>query len=252
MADETKRPTAQDIETIRAMLVTHLMAAVEKDPDTVRQVARLLDTGDRVLDYAAACVEAEAIGADWGNLARLRADRAGETPTPPTLADLVAQRDSVDQQIRTLYPEADGERVPEVEAPEDAGECPCAGGCGAMLDPPFAPGDVCDLCSAVDQFMAGRQPPTGPEARVRAMSDEEVEAALTEHGVGPWVKMLSESPHMHRSNGYGWTVISQDGGLWQKGHSLRTGGGDTTTPEGRAECSRRLLVHLLREEVERG
>lgn len=55
-----------------------------------------------------------------------------------------------------LRAEEEGERVPEVETPEDAGEYPCAGGCGTMLEPPFAPGDTCGVCAAVAQMMAGR------------------------------------------------------------------------------------------------
>lgn len=368
MAD-TKRPTAQDIENadnaVRLLLGSLVTGALKNPATRAENTMAAIRTWAPVLDiiaYAAACVEAEAIGADWGNFARLRADRAGKTPPPPPLADLVAQRDSVDQQIRTLYAKAEAERVPSsiVEhygvGPEDdpdsgqrvveltwrgwwlgdeahsiygyvfpggkwgyykgggfsltkTGAAPTEAAARiaveACLPPhckvtnpgtpedardggwiaweggecPVHPGDVVEyeMRSGVrrvsvarrlwwKRFMDGgdivryrlaqteqpdppEQPPTDPEARVRAMSDEEVEAGLTERGVGAWERHgrhagTHRRTHLER----GFTVITTAGRPFMSVLSGYGERGDTTTPEGRAECSRRLLVHLMRAE----
>ena len=100
------------------------------------------------------------------------------------------------------------------------------------------------------------QPPTDPEARVAAMTNDQVEVGLEAEGVSPWEKYGDEG-QMWRpyAGGVADEAIDHLGMCWHPAGGPERDDfrfdvvkGDTTTPEGRAECSRRLLAHLLRAE----
>ncbi len=88
---------------------------------------------------------------------------------------------------------------------------------------------------------------------VASMSPSDVETALSDLGVGPWIGPVGPRGGMIRiergpSGPHVRCAISDDGRMWRKGVQIDATERDTFTGRGRAECSRRLLVHLLREE----
>lgn len=92
---------------------------------------------------------------------------------------------------------------------------------------------------------------------VASMSPSDVETALSDLGVGPWIGPVGSHAGMIRpergpSGPIVRCAISDDGRLWRNSTQLDATERDTTTSRGRADCDRRLLVHLLREEVTRG
>jgi len=109
--------------------------------------------------------------------------------------------------------------------------------------------------SAPEQFREGPQvePPQTPTERVAAMLDWEVEAFVTGEGVGHWRECAGA--HWERC----WVNLDEDEAIDSYGTCFRPMDpapeshdwryddkrGDTTTPEGRMECTRRLAVHLL-------
>ncbi|MDF1699608.1 MAG: hypothetical protein P1V36_00420 [Planctomycetota bacterium] len=321
MTDETKRPTAQDIEGLRKRVNAAWPLLIAADPPHNPNMMRMQhdewDRDIRTLDALERMVRAEggrvpevagAVGTpvwehrggvDW---------RAHTGPTTATMYTMYANDtwwtrypdggvgEMVDEGRGTLaaniraataswnaaHPGLPPVVVPEVEAPEDVGddgsddggwiaweggECPvprdtlveCDGRDGGTY--PAQPahffywdnvGEPSDIVRY--RIVPEDKPEQTPAERVAGMSDEEVEALVTEAGVGPWLPSAFVLGGMRRDWTPDWRAVDSAGGVWSAGEKRRPGEGrgDTTTPAGRMECTRRLAVHLLKDEAPNG
>jgi len=131
-----------------------------------------------------------------------------------TVADILASAELVtrynrvlDYALDCLTAEQESEDVPQIEPPEDA--------------KPAEPAPESDA------------------------------AFLARHGVGEWVASDLDSGEHSRDWRSAWWAISTDGFLYLADASTcrlnPITPGDTTTPEGRAECDARLVAHLRAE-----
>lgn len=93
-------------------------------------------------------------------------------------------------------------------------------------------------------------PPQTPAERIAAMTDEEVEAFVTDEMVWGWYPSTGAAMFRPRIDDDEGLAVTTSGVCCDpEGTPYDGKRGDTTTPAGRLACTRRLAVHLMRETV---